>query len=348
MTGKIIKLALFTAISLGLAVYIGAKIVGVHLGATYGLSATFGDATGLQGGDPVRLAGVPVGKVGSVKLVGESAKVTLKVDSNIHLPVDSGATVRWRNLIGQRYVQLTPGQSPVMLRSGAVITKTTSVVDLSALVNDLGPLAAQLNPDQLNSIFTALSQALDGNLGNSQSLVADLHNVLSTLASRNQTISQLLTDYRTITGALATRDQEIESMIDNLTLLSQSFAGNTALVGTALQNFSGLSTGLNQLLTTSGGQISGVIDNLSILTGVLHERIGDLQAALHNLPPALQALFSATNRGAFANIYVLCLDFTPACTLPIVMPTQPAGASAPGGVPLDSAAAYRRLMLGTN
>jgi phospholipid/cholesterol/gamma-HCH transport system substrate-binding protein len=346
MTAKLVRLGVFATVTIALAVYIGAQIANVNVQGTYPLRATFTDVTGLGSGDPVRLAGVPVGKVTSVMLVGGRAQVGFQVGTNAHVPVDTTVAVRWRNLIGQRYLSLVPGQSTKMLAPNSQITRTTSVIDLGAFVNELGPLAAELNPQELNQIFTALSQALDGNQQNVISLVGNLNSVLSTLAGRNATLSQLLTDYKTITGTLATRDQQIETMVNNLVLLSQSFNDNTGLVDNALTQLSGLSTGLNQLLTVSGTQLQGVVGNLAVLTGVLHARIADLEATLHSLPTALQALFSTTARGSYLSIDLVCLSFSPNCPYPIVRAQAIPRASGSVGLPLDSTTAFRQLLVG--
>ncbi|HEY2333095.1 MAG TPA: MlaD family protein, partial [Acidimicrobiales bacterium] len=100
MRGRIIGFAIFAAICLGLTVYIGADIARIQTGGTYHLSATFADATGLGGGDPVKLAGVQVGQVTSVKLVKGQAAVGMSIKSSIHVPADSSVAVHWRNLIG--------------------------------------------------------------------------------------------------------------------------------------------------------------------------------------------------------------------------------------------------------
>jgi phospholipid/cholesterol/gamma-HCH transport system substrate-binding protein len=347
MRSKIIQLLVFAAVCIGLTFYIGAKIQGFSRTSSYGLSATFSNVSGLGAGDPVRLAGVPVGKVTSVRLVLGTADVHMRVNDSVKVPVDSSVAVRWRNLIGQRYLAIVPGQSPQMLNRGAVITKTTAVVDLGSLVNRLGSLIGEISPQQLNTIFTTLDQALNGNVGNTETLVSDLNDLLGTLASRNQTLSQLLTDYKTITGTLATRDKEIEAMVDNLALLSGAFADNTQLVGSAVDQLSGLSTGLDQLLTTSGAHVSGVVNNLAVLTGVLRARINDLQDTLHNLPTALQALFSVSAQGEFVAVDAICLSVTPTCNYPIILAPPTASSASTGGIPLDSAAAFKSFLLGS-
>src|SRR3546814_17192921 len=77
-----------------------------------------------------------VGKVTSVSTDDGQAVVSMQIDDDhADLPKDSSAAIRWRNLIGQRYVYLYPGDSAEALQDGSTIERTTSVVDLGELFN---------------------------------------------------------------------------------------------------------------------------------------------------------------------------------------------------------------------
>ena len=89
-----------------LAIMIGNLSFGVH--DTY--TAVFSDATGLVKGDDVRIAGVKVGSVEDVAIVDRTrALVTFKVDSDTIADRATHADIRYRNLVGQRYIALTDG-----------------------------------------------------------------------------------------------------------------------------------------------------------------------------------------------------------------------------------------------
>src|SRR3546814_12115617 len=93
--------------------------------------------------DNVKVAGVVVGKVTSVSTDDGQAVVSMQIDDDhADLPKDSSAAIRWRNLIGQRYVYLYPGDSAEALQDGSTIERTTSVVDLGELFNRLGPIVS--------------------------------------------------------------------------------------------------------------------------------------------------------------------------------------------------------------
>src|SRR5689334_23482741 len=118
MRATLIKLGAFTVVCLLISVTLIFSIGNVQslrigpiqfLEDSYKLTATFDDVTGLLINDNVKVAGVKVGKVTSVKLVDGKAVVSFRVKDSVKLPTDSEATIRWRNLLGQRYLYLYPG-----------------------------------------------------------------------------------------------------------------------------------------------------------------------------------------------------------------------------------------------
>ncbi len=329
MTGRVLRLGVFVAITVALTVWIGATIVGVELGDRYQLTARFDDVAGLHGGDTVKLAGVPVGKVTSIDVEQGQAVVHFEVDDEVSLPVDSTVAVRWRNLIGQRYLWLEPGDSRRMLDDGDTVDHATDVVDLGQLVNQLSPLAQAVSPDQVNRILTTLIEAFEGNEASFDGLLSDLDVVLAALAERDDTIAQLLSDYDAITTAVASRDVQIDQMAQNLLAIATTFEGNDDLLDRALVELAGTSEDLDQLLTTSADDLGSILDHLAILTGTAASHIDELEVAFGNLPGLFETILPVVNRGAYLRVSVLCLTFT---TGPCPYTTSLSGP--PGGPPL--------------
>src|SRR3546814_11679632 len=87
----------------------------------------------------------------------------MEIDADRPLPSDSAAAVRWRNLIGQRYVYLFPGDAPTSFEDGDVVTETTDVIDLGELFNRLGPVVATTSEGQVHAFLQTAPPALEGN-----------------------------------------------------------------------------------------------------------------------------------------------------------------------------------------
>ena len=104
--------------------------------ATY--TAEFTRADGLHQGAPVRLAGVNIGTVGSVRLDERyRAIMTLIVNQNIPLPDDTAAIIETDGVFGTKYIELQPGGSQDMLKSGGRIGFTQDSVIIEELIGKI-------------------------------------------------------------------------------------------------------------------------------------------------------------------------------------------------------------------
>ncbi|MGH7828590.1 MAG: outer membrane lipid asymmetry maintenance protein MlaD [Candidatus Binatia bacterium] len=103
----------------------------------YVVYADFASVAGLKVGDPVEIAGVKVGKVESITLADDRARLALRIDPNVKLQEDVIASVRARGLIGDKFVLLTPGASDKLLAAGGKIRETESPPDLPDLLGKI-------------------------------------------------------------------------------------------------------------------------------------------------------------------------------------------------------------------
>jgi len=139
------KASIETAV--GIFMLIGISCVGylsIHLGEMkwrgdnyYPLSARFQSVSGLNAGAHVEMAGVQIGKVDAITLDPERqvAVVELKIQKDVDLSEDVIASIRTTGLIGDKYLQISPGGSDAILGPGDMITETESSVDLEALIS---------------------------------------------------------------------------------------------------------------------------------------------------------------------------------------------------------------------
>lgn len=133
-----------TDIVVGIFVLIGALCLGylairlgkVELfGATgYVVYADFSSVAGLKVGDPAEIAGVRIGRVDSLRLAEDRARIALRVDSQVRLQDDVIASVRSRGLIGDKFVLITPGASDKIIPPGGRIRETESPQDITDLI----------------------------------------------------------------------------------------------------------------------------------------------------------------------------------------------------------------------
>lgn len=101
----------------------------------YTIYAGFEKAGGIKPGSVVEIAGVEVGRVKSIKLDNYQALLELVINEGIKIQSDAIASVKTKGLIGEKYVQITPGGSEKILAGGGKIRETESAIDIEELIS---------------------------------------------------------------------------------------------------------------------------------------------------------------------------------------------------------------------
>lgn len=141
---SLIKFSVFALVTILATALLAATIVNISFAPEHRYRAVFSDVTGLEEGDDIRVAGVRVGEIEGIRIKDRTlAEVTFTVGQDRPLLTSTGAVIRYRNLVGQRYVALTEGtgDGTRLLRPGATIplARTQPALDLNALLNGFKP-----------------------------------------------------------------------------------------------------------------------------------------------------------------------------------------------------------------
>jgi len=131
---------LFMIIGLLCFSYLSIKLGGLTVfgsADTYSVNAKFSSISGLKEGAFVEIAGVRVGKVTEIQLDYDEyeAAVELTIASNVQLQEDSIASIRTAGVIGDKFVNISPGGSDQLLKAGDEIEETESAISLEELVS---------------------------------------------------------------------------------------------------------------------------------------------------------------------------------------------------------------------
>jgi len=106
----------------------------------------FDSALGLTVDNAVAIAGVKVGVVDDIGIEGRSAKVTIAVDPGVKVHEDAQGAVRAKTLLGEKYLDLDPGEPPArLLAPGSVIARNTPTVEIDQLIRQAAQLVQSLN-----------------------------------------------------------------------------------------------------------------------------------------------------------------------------------------------------------
>ena len=105
-------------------------------GEGYEIHAIFSDIGGLKEGASVVIAGVTVGRVRAITMEDYEAKVVLSFPKEVKLQEDAIASIKTKGMIGEKYVQITPGGSEKIIQPGERIRETQPAVDMEQLISN--------------------------------------------------------------------------------------------------------------------------------------------------------------------------------------------------------------------
>jgi phospholipid/cholesterol/gamma-HCH transport system substrate-binding protein len=273
-------------------------------GPTDDYHAVFADASNLVAGDEVRVAGIRVGTVDDLSITdGNRVLVTFSAQRTVDLTAGTHAAVKYKNLVGDRYLELTAGGGPRLAPDGTIpASQTAPALDLDALFNGFKPLLAALSPDQVNRVSGELVDVLQGEGGTIDELVAALASVTSTLADRDRVIGDLVTNLDAALGKVNTG--ELSQLITQLQQLVGGLDADRDQIGDAVTHIDALTSQTAQLLNVVRPPLRDDIDQLGRLAKTLNDNRDSLTAALAELPDAYQRLTRGAAWGGYFNLYL--------------------------------------------
>lgn len=274
-------------------------------GTTY--HAVFVEAPSLNAGDDVRIAGVRVGQVTGVTIVDRQlAEVTFTVNTEVDLRSDVRAEIRFRNLIGQRYVALEQGTSGDPLDAGATIPveRTRPALDLTQLFNGFQPLFRLLSPEDMNELSFQVVQVFQGDGSTMAGLLRHTAGITSTLANRDEVIGEVVTRLSRVLRTVDSRSDDLRGLVTSLQQLVSGLAGDRESIGDAVDSMGRVADGLGNLLADSRVPIGRAVRGLDGLAGNLADAGSDLDRIFEHLPLKLEALGRTASYGSWVNFYL--------------------------------------------
>jgi len=104
-------------------------------GKGYEVYAIFSNIGGLRTGSSIEIAGVDVGRVKSIALDNYQARIVLNLPEGLKIQEDAIASIKTKGLIGEKYIEITPGGSEKIIQPGGRIRETQPAIDLEGLIS---------------------------------------------------------------------------------------------------------------------------------------------------------------------------------------------------------------------
>ncbi|MBC7374298.1 MAG: MCE family protein [Frankiales bacterium] len=281
--------------------------------------AVFGDVTGLLPGNEVRIAGVRVGQVDSISVHDTTlALVEFSIDGDRPVPESTIARLRYRNIVGERYIGLTEGTGsaePMKPGSTLPLAQTRNALDLTVLFNGFRPLFQALDPQSINQASFELIQTLQGEGGTLESLMARTASLTNTLADRDKVIGRVLVNLEKVLATVDDRSSELGDLVVQLRALSTGFAQDRVAIGASFDGINDLTSATAGLLSDVRAPLRTDITQLKGLATTLADNKQIVDGVLTRLPGKLDTIIGTATYGSWFNFYLCGFDGT------VVLPT---------------------------
>jgi phospholipid/cholesterol/gamma-HCH transport system substrate-binding protein len=312
MTKLLIKSITFILVTVLATVALAATIRNDTGGSARQFHAVFTDATSLNRGDDVRMSGVKVGTVTDVEVTEKRlARVTFTASRNAPLVDGTIAELRFRNLIGQRYISLEPptGSAPA-LRPGYTFDTdhTKPALDLTMLFNGFQPLLQLLSPEDVNNLSGQIVAVFQGEDATVEGLLSSTASLTSTLAAKDEVIGQLITSLSSVLQVVNDRSSQLDTTIVTLQQLVSGLAEDRKTIGSTLDGLGDLTTSVADLLDDGREPLKGSITALDQLAGNLSDAEPQLDSFFEQLPTKLDRIGRTGSYGSWINFYACSIE----------------------------------------
>ena len=244
---------------------------------------------------------------GALKLNGDNTvDVSFDVDKRYQLYTSTRAVVRYENLVGDRYLEITAGPGELRkISPGSTIPRenTAPALDLDALLGGLRPVLKGLDGTKINEVSSAIIELLQGQGGALSNLLSTTSAFTQNLAARDQLIGDVINNLNTVLGTVDEKGAQFDASVDQLQKLLTGLAQGRDPIAGAIPPLASASNDLTDMLTQSRRPIQGVIENARPFAQRFDERKADVNKVIEPLAENYLRLNALGAYGSFFNIF---------------------------------------------
>ncbi len=305
-----LKLGIFTIFTIIVTFWL-ASVIGKlsPFDDSYLVNAEFTDATGILNGDPVKIAGVEIGKVVDFSVEEGQAVVEMEIEGDVEVPENAIADIKFLNLLGQRVINILQPKEPssTMLAEGGTIPieNTRPALDLSVVFNNLRPLIQSTNPEEINTVSRAILKVFKGREGDLAGILGNVGELTKTLADRDQRLARLVEDLDKVTAILNGQESNLRTSLSEFTKFMESLVELTPLLEETIEDLTVASNKFGGLIERNRINIEEDLSDLATLLQIVNENLGPLDRIAKNLKEVLLSTARSQGYGKWYNLYLV-------------------------------------------
>lgn len=260
-------------------------------------TARFLQAAALQVGNPITIAGIPVGEVTSMELAGDHVEAGLKVRDDIPLGAQSSVSIKITTILGSRYLSLQPAGEGSVPDNTFDLAHTEVPYDLQEALSDVTTTFEQVDSDRFAETLGVLGKQLQTLPPVIPQALANTQMLSEIIAQRRDQLGSLLKTTETVTNTLRRQQSTIGSLVRQGNSLVGEFVARRATFHAMMNALTNLVQTLSGIVVDDRPQLEELLRNVNELTGMLAQHDDLLRSTLQSGPVALRGLANATGSG---------------------------------------------------
>ena len=260
-------------------------------------SAEFTQAAALLPKNPVTVAGIPVGTVTGMKLVGDRVRVDMKVQNNVKLGKDTRAVIMVTTILGSRYLALYPGGDGSLPDNTIDLDHTDVPYDLQQALQDVAVNYGEVDTDDLARAVELLGKQIESMPPLIPRAMDNLKKLSTVMADRREQFGSMLKTMDLVTTTLRRQQSSIGSMVRQGQELLSEFVMRRAAFHAMVQSLTSLVTVLDGTIVEDRPKLEALLTDIKRLSGLLAQRDDMLRNILQSAPVALRGVANASGTG---------------------------------------------------
>ena len=269
-----------------------------------GYHVQLSDASGLHKGNMVQIAGVRVGRVGALHISRDHVTVDFTV-KGAEMGNQTLASVQVLNLLGEKYLEVTPKGGGEMKAGGTIpVSRTNGSYDIVSTLSELTTTTEAINIPRVSQSLTVLGDTLNAASPHIRDTFTGLSRISQSIASRDESIQTLVGRADRVTKLLSQRRGDLVTLMKQGDLVFKELILRRDAIHSLLINAQHLAVELKGLATDNQAQIGDALKQLDTALKFLRARESQINDTLTNLGPYASILINIIGTGPWFDAFV--------------------------------------------
>jgi phospholipid/cholesterol/gamma-HCH transport system substrate-binding protein len=263
-------------------------------GHTY--KAVFSDAGGLKTKDQVRVAGVPVGEVTDMELVGNTVEVTFTA-KKINMADNSTAAIKTGTLLGKRFLGVEPGSGPAIKDDLIPISRTSTPYNVSRSLEDVGTQLHDFDKDKIEQALNTFADAFQDTPENFRETFINVKALSQTISTRDQALRELLAHANAVAGVLSDRTDDFTKIVTDGNDLLAELKDRQELLRGFFKEFDYAGQQARLFIRENDDQLGPVLKDTNNVLHILEHNNDNLQLTISRVGAFITGLGEGVGNG---------------------------------------------------